>query len=113
MRRVPAGPQRVCSEHQSLELPARRKGSALATGRAASTRLRAEPFTWKSVVKLSSIMPRLLATAALFLSMSSCSENLDSSGVCKVLCPQVGGDVQNITLEGAVALDTSVLSFSG
>jgi hypothetical protein len=58
-------------------------------------------------------MPRLLATAALFLSMSSCSENLDSSGVCKVLCPQVGGDVQNITLEGAVALDTSVLSFSG
>src|SRR3954469_3167704 len=113
MRRVQAGPQRVRSEHQSVELHARRKGSGLDTGRAASARLRAEPFTWKSVVKLSSIMPRLFATAALFFSIASCSENLDSSGVCKILCSQVGGSVQTITLDGAVVLDTTVESFSG
>src|SRR3954469_137814 len=113
MRRVQAGPQRVRSEHQSVELHARRKGSSLDAGRAASARLRAEPFTWKSVVKLSSIMPRLLATAALFCSISSCSENLDSSGVCSVLCPPIGGNVQTVTLDGAVVLDTTVQSFSG
>jgi hypothetical protein len=63
-------------------------------------------------VKLSSILPRLLATAALFVSMSSCSENLDSSAVCDVLCPQVGGAVQNITLD-AVLVDTTVQALSG
>jgi hypothetical protein len=64
-------------------------------------------------VKLSSIMPRLLATAALFFSVASCSENLDSSGVCKILCSQIGGNVQTVTLDGAVVLDTTVESFSG
>lgn len=64
-------------------------------------------------MKLSSILPRLLATAALFVSILSCSENLDSSGVCPVLCPQIGGDVQNVTLDGAIALDTTVQSLSG
>jgi hypothetical protein len=64
-------------------------------------------------VKLSSITPRLLATAALFFSITSCSENLDSSGVCKILCTQVGGNVQTVTLDGAVVLDTTVQSFSG
>jgi hypothetical protein len=63
-------------------------------------------------VKLSSILPRLLATAALFVSMSSCSENLDSSAVCDVLCPQIGGSVQNITLD-AVLVDTTVQALSG
>jgi hypothetical protein len=57
-------------------------------------------------------MPRLFATAALFVSILSCSENLDSSGVCPVLCPQIGGEVQNITLD-AVALDTTVPALSG
>jgi hypothetical protein len=64
-------------------------------------------------VKLSSLLLRSLATAALFLAVSSCSENLDSSGVCAVLCPPVGGDVQNITLDAAVVLDTTVQSLSG
>jgi hypothetical protein len=64
-------------------------------------------------VKLSSILPRLLATAALFVSISSCSENLDSSGVCNVLCPPIGGDVQTVTLDGAVVLDTTVQALSG
>ncbi|HEX2602293.1 MAG TPA: hypothetical protein VHL32_09280 [Gemmatimonadaceae bacterium] len=64
-------------------------------------------------MKLSSILPRLLATAALFVSISSCSENLDSSGVCNVLCPVIGGDVKTITLDAAVEVDTSVASFSG
>lgn len=64
-------------------------------------------------MKLSSILPRLLATAALFVSISSCSENLDSSGVCNVLCPVVGGDVKTITLDAAVEVDTSVHAFSG
>jgi hypothetical protein len=63
-------------------------------------------------VKLSSLLLRSFATAALFLAVSSCSENLDSSGVCAVLCPPVGGDVQNITLD-AVGLDTTVQSLSG
>ena len=57
-------------------------------------------------------MPRLFATAALFVSILSCSENLDSSGVCPVLCPQIGGEVQNITLD-AVVLDTTVPALSG
>jgi hypothetical protein len=63
-------------------------------------------------VKLSSLLLRSFAPAALFLAVSSCSENLDSSGVCAVLCPPVGGDVQNLTLD-AVVLDTTVQSLSG
>jgi len=63
-------------------------------------------------VKLSSFLPRLLATAALFVSISSCSENLDSSGACPVLCPPIGGDVQNITID-AVVIDTTVAALSG
>jgi hypothetical protein len=51
-----------------------------------------------------------LAAAAAFL--WSCSENLDSSGVCNVLCPPVGGEVKNITINGVV-LDTTVNSLSG
>ena len=63
-------------------------------------------------MKLSSILPRLLATAAVFVAISSCSENLDSSGVCDVLCPTLGGNVQTITLD-AVVIDTTVQSLSG
>jgi len=63
-------------------------------------------------VKLSPILPRVFATAALFVSMSSCSENLDSTGVCDVLCTQIGGAVQNITLD-AVLVDTTVQALSG
>lgn len=62
-------------------------------------------------MKLSSLLPRSLATAALFITVSSCSENLDGSGVCGVLCPPIGGDVQNIVLD-AVVLDTTVNSLS-
>ena len=57
-------------------------------------------------------MPRLFATAALFASVLSCSENLDSSEVCPVLCPQIGGDVRNITID-AVVVDTTVPALSG
>jgi hypothetical protein len=63
-------------------------------------------------VKLPSILPRLLATAALFVSMLSCSENLDSSGVCPVLCPPIGGDVKTVTIDGVV-VDTTVPALSG
>ncbi|HMI57848.1 MAG TPA: hypothetical protein VK511_07365, partial [Gemmatimonadaceae bacterium] len=63
-------------------------------------------------MKLSSILPRLFAIAALFVSMLSCSENLDSSAACPILCPQIGGDVQNITID-AVVVDTTVPSLSG
>ena len=63
-------------------------------------------------MKSSSLLLRSLATAVLFISFASCSENLDSSGVCSVLCPPVGGNVQNITLD-AVVLDTTVQSLSG
>ena len=64
-------------------------------------------------MKLSSNLPRLLATAALFASISSCSENLDSSGACPILCPPIGGNVQNITLDAAVEVDTTVQALSG
>ena len=63
-------------------------------------------------MKLSPSLLRSFATAALFITVSSCSENLDGSGVCAVLCPPVGGDVQNIVLD-AVVLDTTVNSLSG
>ncbi len=63
-------------------------------------------------MKLSSFLLRSFATAALFIAVSSCSENLDSSGVCAVLCPPIGGDVQNITLD-AVTFDTTVQALSG
>jgi len=63
-------------------------------------------------VKLSSFLLRPIATAALFIAVSSCSENLDGSGVCAVLCPPVGGDVTNIVLD-AVVIDTAVNSLSG
>jgi hypothetical protein len=63
-------------------------------------------------VKLSPILPRVFAAAALFVSISSCSENLDSTGVCDVLCTQIGGAVQNITLD-AVLVDTTVQALSG
>jgi hypothetical protein len=63
-------------------------------------------------VKLSSLLLRSFTTAVLFMAVSSCSENLDSSGVCAVLCPTVGGEIQNITLD-AVVVDTTVQSLSG
>lgn len=62
---------------------------------------------------LSSFVPRVLAAAVLFVSISSCSENLDSSGVCNVLCPPIGGEVKNVTLDAAVVVDTTVQSLSG
>ncbi|HEV7837686.1 MAG TPA: hypothetical protein VGO75_06425 [Gemmatimonadaceae bacterium] len=62
-------------------------------------------------MKLSSTPLRFFA-AALFLSALSCTENLDSSGACAVLCPPVGGDVQNETFN-AVSLDTTVQALSG
>jgi hypothetical protein len=63
-------------------------------------------------VRLSPLLLRSFATAALFIAVPSCSENLDSSGVCPVLCPSLGGDVENIVLN-AVAIDTTVNSLSG
>lgn len=63
-------------------------------------------------MKSSSLLLRAFGTALLFVSFASCSENLDSSGVCPVLCPALGGDVQNVTLD-AVVIDTTVQSLSG
>jgi len=63
-------------------------------------------------VKLSSILSRAAISAALFVSISSCSENLDSSGVCDVLCPSIGGSVQTVTID-AVLVDTTVQALSG
>lgn len=59
-----------------------------------------------------SFTPLRLVAAALFLSTLSCTENLDSSGVCGVLCPPVGGEVQNETFN-AVTFDTTVQALSG
>jgi hypothetical protein len=59
-----------------------------------------------------SLLFRAFGTTALIAAFVSCSENLDSSGACAVLCPQVGGDVQNVTID-AIALDTTVTALSG
>ena len=63
-------------------------------------------------MKSSSLLLRAVGTAALLVSFASCTENLDSSAVCNVLCPAVGGEIQNVTLD-AVVLDTTVQSLSG
>ena len=63
-------------------------------------------------MKLSQLQPRWFATAALFLSLWSCSEKLDSSAVCNILCPPIGGDVVTETFD-AVVLDTTVQALSG
>jgi hypothetical protein len=63
-------------------------------------------------VKSSSLLLRALGSAALLVSFASCTENLDSSAVCNVLCPAVGGEIQNVTLD-AVVLDTTVQALSG
>lgn len=55
---------------------------------------------------------RLLATASAVVVLGSCTEKLDSSGVCAVLCPPIGGTVQNITID-AVVFDTTVQANSG
>lgn len=55
---------------------------------------------------------RLLAAASAVVILGSCTEKLDSSGVCGVLCPPLGGAVQNITID-AVVLDTAVPALSG
>lgn len=64
-------------------------------------------------MKLSPFLPRLAITAAFLFSISSCSENLDSSGVCDVLCPSIGGSVHTDTLDASVTLDTTVQSLTG
>lgn len=52
-----------------------------------------------------------MLTAAVFYAAVSCAENLDSSPVCDVLCPPMGGDIQNVTID-AVVIDTTVQSIS-
>ena len=55
---------------------------------------------------------RLLAAGSAAVLLGSCTEKLDSSGVCAVLCPPLGGAVQNVTID-AVAFDTTVQARSG
>ena len=63
-------------------------------------------------MKAWSISLRLLGAASAAILLGSCTEKLDSSGVCAVLCPPLGGAVQNVTLD-AVAFDTTVNALSG
>lgn len=44
--------------------------------------------------------------------LGSCAEKLDNSGVCSILCPPIGGEVQNVTID-AIELDTTVQALSG
>lgn len=55
---------------------------------------------------------RILTALSASAVLASCTEKLDSSGVCAVLCPPLGGTVQNVTIE-AVAFDTTVNALSG
>ncbi len=63
-------------------------------------------------MKSSTLLLRAIGTTALLAASISCTENLDSSAACAVLCPPVGGNVQNTTLD-AVVLDTTVQALSG
>jgi hypothetical protein len=63
-------------------------------------------------VKAWLISSRLIAAAAAVVVLGSCTEKLDSSGVCAVLCPPLGGAVQNVTID-AIAVDTAVGALSG
>lgn len=55
---------------------------------------------------------RLIVSGSGALLLAACTEKLDSSGVCPILCPPVGGEVQNITID-AVVFDSTVQSLSG
>ena len=55
---------------------------------------------------------RILAVVSAAGLLGSCTEKLDNSGVCSILCPPIGGEVQNVTLD-ALALDTTVQALSG
>lgn len=57
-----------------------------------------------------SLRPAAVAFSAVLL--GACTEKLDNSGVCSILCPPIGGEVQNITLD-AISFDTTVQALSG
>ncbi len=61
-------------------------------------------------LSLKSLRPLAVCSAAVLL--GSCAEKLESSGVCAILCPSVGGAVQNVTID-AVTFDTTVQALSG
>ncbi len=61
-------------------------------------------------LSLQSLRPIAVCSAAVLI--AACTEKLDSSGVCGILCPPVGGEVQNITID-AVTFDTTVQGLSG
>lgn len=63
-------------------------------------------------MKLSFKSLRSIAVCLAAVILGSCSEKLESTGVCAILCPPVGGAVQNITID-AVTFDTTVQAFSG
>jgi hypothetical protein len=63
-------------------------------------------------VKFSLNPLRLVAIGSAAVLLGSCTEKLESSGVCAVLCPSLGGAVQNVTID-AVTFDTTVQALSG
>jgi hypothetical protein len=63
-------------------------------------------------LKSSTLLLRAAGTTALLAASVSCTEKLDSSAACAVLCPPVGGAVQNVTLD-PVVLDTTVQALAG
>ena len=63
-------------------------------------------------MKLLSTVSRLAIAGLCTVFALACTENLDSSAACAVLCPPVGGEIQNVTID-AVVLDTTVQSVTG
>ncbi len=55
---------------------------------------------------------RSLPILALALFAAACTEKLDSSAGCPILCPDQSGEVTNVSLE-AIVLDTTVQALSG
>ena len=64
-------------------------------------------------MKLNSSRYRLTGLAILTaIIAAACTEKLDNSAGCPVLCPDQGGDIQTVTLD-AVTLDSTVSALTG
>lgn len=63
-------------------------------------------------MELNSARLRLAGLLILTAIATACTENLDNSAGCPLLCPDQGGQIETVTLD-AVALDTTVSALEG
>lgn len=63
-------------------------------------------------MKLISVRPRLAGLVILTAITAACTEKLDNSAGCPILCPGPGGQIETVTID-AVSLDTTVSALVG